>query len=252
MLKEAGRTAMSSTRSQRVRGLFVIAEVSLAVVALIGAGLFVRSFQCARAIQPGFDPQHVAISEMSLSAAGYGPAQANAFCRRLREALEKQPGVQAVSYGDYIPLSISAGSWEDLEIKGYVSAPGENMKIYRNLIAPGYFEVMKIPLLEGRDFNLNDDFRSQPVMIVTREFVRHFLFGRNPLGQQVYGWGKWFTIVGVAEDSKTFRLTERVAPYFYVPSRQIYRPEMGLKFYVRSQAPADQVVAALRREAHAI
>jgi hypothetical protein len=156
MLREAGRTASSSSRSQRLRGVFVTAEVALAAVALIGAGLFVRSFQLAQAIQPGFDPSHVAISEMSLSAAGYNAVQADAFCRRLREALEKQPGMQAVSHADYIPLSVSAGSWEDLQIKGYVPASGENMKIYRNLIAPGYFDVMKIPILEGRDFTWRD------------------------------------------------------------------------------------------------
>ena len=265
MLKEAGRTAMASVRSQRVRGFFVTAEVALAVVALIGAGFFVRSFQLARAIQPGFDPSHVAISEMSLSAAGYDAAQADAFCRRLREALEKQPGAQAVSYGDYIPLSVSAGSWEDLKIKGYVPASGENMKIYRNLIAPGYFDAMKIPLIEGRDFNWQDgptgklapDFGGAlmdtgNVMIVSQEFVRRFLPNRNPLGQQVQGWGRWFTIVGIVEDSKIYRLTENPPPYFYVPIQQVYRPEMGLKFFVRSQAPLNDAVAALRREARAI
>jgi predicted permease len=248
-----------------VRGFFVTAEVALAVVALIGAGLFVRSFQLARAIQPGFDPSHVAVSEMSLSAAGYDASQADAFCRRLREAMEKQPGVQSVSYSDYIPLSVSAGSWEDLQIKGYVPTPGENMKIYRNLVAPGYFEVMKIPLLEGRDFTLQDGptgkltpdvggalMDTGNVMIVSREFVRRFLPNRNPIGQQVQGWGRWFTIVGVAEDSKIYRLTESPVPYFYVPIQQIYRPEMGLKFYVRSQPPLNDAVAALRREAHAI
>lgn len=265
MLKEAGRTASASSRSQRLRRVFVTAEVALAAVALIGAGLFVRSFQLARAIQPGFDPSHVAISEMSLSAAGYNAAQADAFCRRLREELKNQPGALAVSYGDYIPLSVSAGSWEDLQIKGYVPAPGENMKIYRNLISPGYFDLMKIPILEGRDFTLQDGPSGTPnqhiggavgesgyVMIVSREFVRRFLPNRNPIGQQVQGWGRWFTIVGVAEDSKIYRLTENPVPYFYVPIEQIYRPEMGLKFYVRTRAPLGGAVAALRREAHAI
>ena len=101
-------------------------------------------------------------------------------------------------------------SWEDLQIKGYVPAPGENMKIYRNLIAPGYFDVMKIPILQGRDFSWQDGPSgtakrnvggaigdSGYVMIVSREFVRRFLPNRNPIGQQVQGWGRWFTIVGV-------------------------------------------------------
>jgi predicted permease len=251
-LKEGGRSGTSSAHSHRLRGLLVTSEVALAVVALIGAGLFVKSFQLARSIHPGFEPHQVAIAQMSLSAAGYDARQADAFCVRLRELLERQPGVTAVSYGDYIPLSVSAGSWEDLQIQGYVPGSNENMKFYRNLIAPGYFDLMKIPLLEGRDFNQHDDPANQPVMIVTQEFVRRFLPNQNPIGQKVHGWGRWFTIVGVAQDSKIYRLTENASPYFYVPIRQIYRPEMGLKFYVRSSAPVDDAVAALRREAQAI
>ncbi len=252
MLKEAGRSGTSSAHSRRLRGLLVTSEVALAVVALIGAGLFVKSFQMARDIHPGFDPHQVAIAQMSLSAAGYDSRQADAFCVRLREVLERQPGVTAVSYADYIPLSVAGDSWEDLQIQGYVPGPNENMKVYRNLVAPGYFDLMKIPLLQGRDFNLRDDHANQPVMIVTREFVRRFLPHQNPIGQKVQGWGRWFTIVGVAEDSKIHHLTENAPPYFYVPIRQIFRPEMGLKFYVRSSAPVDDAVTALRREAQAI
>jgi len=251
-LKEGGRSGTTTARSHRVRGFLVTSEVALAVVALIGAGLFVKSFQMARSIQPGFDPRQVAIAQMSLSAAGYDAAQADSFCRRMHESLVRQPGVSAVTYSDYVPLSVSAGSWEDLEIQGYVPGPNENLKIYRNLVAPGYFDLLKIPILDGRDFSLQDDSTHPPVMIVSQEFVRHFLPNRNPIGQQVHGWGRWFTIVGVARDSKIYRLTENTAPYFYVPIRQIYRPEMGLKFFVRSSAPVDDAVAALRREAQAI
>ena len=252
MLKECGRSGTATAHSRRLRGLLVTSEVALAVVALIGAGLFVKSFQMARAIHPGFDPHQVAIAQLSLSAAGYDSRQADAFCVRLREVLERQPGVTAVSYADYIPLSVSGDSWEDLQIQGYVPGPNENMKVYRNLVAPGYFDLMKIPLLQGRDFNLRDDHANQPVMIVTQEFVRRFLPNQNPIGQKVQGWGRWFTIVGVAQDSKIHRLTESAPPYFYVPIRQIFRPEMGLKFYVRTSAPVDDAVAALRREAQAI
>ena len=267
-LKESGRSGTSSAHTHRVRGFLVISEVALAVVALIGAGLFVKSFQLARAIQPGFDPHQVAVAQMDLSAAGYDARQADAFRIRLQQALERQPGVTAVAYGDYIPLSISAGSWEDLQIEGYVPGPNENMKIYRNLISPGYFGLMKIPILQGRDFTLLDntteETRSQnhpgwnsppaatPVMIVSQEFVRRFLPNRNPIGQKVRGWGRWFTIIGVVQDSKILRLTENPSPYFYAPIRQIYRPEMGLKFYVRTSGPVADAAAAIRREAQAI
>ena len=251
-LKEGGRSASSGARSHRMRGLLVTSEVALALVALIGAGLFIRSFQLLRAIAPGFDPQHVAVAEMNVSAGGYDVAQADSFRVRLQESLARQPGVTGVAYGDYIPLSISAGSWEDLQIQGYVPGPNENMKIYRNLISPGYFDLMRIPILEGRDFTLQDDTTHQPVMVVTEEFVRRFLPNRNPIGQKVYGWGKWFTVIGVVQDSKIYRLTESPMPYFYAAIRQIYRPEMGLKFFVRSSGPIDDTVAALGRNSQAI
>jgi predicted permease len=251
-LKEGGRSGSANAHSHRMRSLLVSSEVALAVVALIGAGLFMRSFQLARAIRPGFDPYHVALAEMNVSAAGYDARQADSFRVRIKQSLEHQPGVTAVAYGDYIPLSVSAGSWEDLEIQGYVPGRNENMKIYRNLISPGYFDLMKIPILEGRDFTLQDDSTRPPVMIVTQEFVRRFFGNRNPIGQKVHGWGQWFSVIGVVENSKIYRLTESPTPYFYVPIRQIYRPEMGLKFFVRSSVPIDEAVAALRRASRAI
>jgi predicted permease len=250
-LKEGGR-AGASAHSGRLRGLFVTSEMTLAVVALIIAGLFVKSFRQVSEVRPGFNSEHVAIAQLDLSAASYDAQQADSFCRRLREQLERQPGVTAVSYADYVPLSVAAGSWEDLQIQGYVPSPNENMKLYRTLAAPGYFDLMKIPILEGRDFNMNDDMGSPPVMIVNQEFVRRFIPNGTAIGRQVQGWGKWFRIVGVVQDSKTYRLTEAPTPYFYVPIRQIYRPEMGLVFYVRTFGSMDSAIAALRHESQAV
>jgi len=226
--------------------------VALAVVALIGAGLFVESFYNVKAIRAGFDPNGVVVAKFDLSAANFNAQQGDAFCRHLREKLEAQPGVTAVTYADYVPLSPGPGSWEDLKVEGYVPGPSENMKIYRNLVAPGYFSLMKIPVAEGRDFDLNDDRAHSPVMIVTREFVRRFIPQGQVLSRKVYGWGKWFTVVGVVEDSKIYRLTEKTGPYFYVPIRQIYRPEMGLAFYVRTSGSTSGAMKAVRSEAQAV
>ena len=250
-LKEGSRTA-SSARSGRLLGLFVTAEMALAVVALIGAGLFLKSFRHVSDVRPGFDPQHVAIAQLNLSAASYNAQQADSFCLRLRAELEGQPGVTNVSYADYVPLSVSGGSWEDLQIQSYTSSPGENLKIYRALTAPGYFDLMKIPILQGRDFTTRDDMAAPPVMIVNQEFVRRFVPTGLALGRRVQGWGEWFTIVGIVSDSKIYRLTESPQPYFYVPIRQIYRPEMGLVFFVRTSGPIDSAAVALRRTAQSV
>lgn len=252
MLKEGGRSGSSGAHSHGLRGLLVTSEVALAVIALVGAGLFLKSFQTARAIDPGFKPEGVALARYDFSSAGYDARQTDSYCRRLREQLERQPGVTAVSYDDSPPLGFSGGSWETLEVEGYVPGPNENMKIYRDLVSPGYFETMKIPLAEGRDFDLRDDAASPKVMIVNQEFVRRFLANRSALGRNVHGWGEWFTIVGVAKDLKYHRVTENPQPYFYIPIRQIFQPEYGLTFNVRTSGPVNDAIAALRREATAI
>lgn len=251
-LKQGGRTGASGLRTHRLRGLLVSSEVALAVVALVGAGLFLKSFQTARTMDPGFSPDGVALAQFNFSTANYNAQQTDAFCRRLRERLEQQPGVTSVSYDDSVPLGFSGGNWENLEVEGYVPGSSENMKIYRDIISPGFFESMKISLMQGRDFDLHDDGKSLKVMIVNEEFVRRFLANRNPIGHKVHGWGEWFTIVGVAKNSKYHQVTENPQPYFYIPIRQIFRPEYGLTFHVRTSGSVNTAIAAIRREAAAI
>ena len=252
VLKEGGRGGTSGTRSQRIRTLLVVSEIALALVALIGAGLFARSFQLARQIHPGFDSDHVLVSHLSLATAGYQVPERKQFCRRLRERIEAQPGVVSAVYADMIPLGIGGGPWEDLQIEGYSPNPSENMKIYRNVVAPGYFDLLRIPLLEGRDFTDQDDEKSQPVMIVTETFARRFFEGRAPLGRRVNGWGQWFTVVGVARDSKYHTPSETPQAYFYVPFGQVYRADLEIGFYVRTAWDPNAALAVLQREVRAM
>jgi len=251
-LKEGGRSGTSGPQSHRLRALLVVSEVSLALVALIGAGLFVRGFQATRRISPGFDPDHVLLSQFYLSTSGYDLEQRKAFCRQLRERLESTPAVTHVAYSDGVPLGFEPSWWEDLRIEGYVPGPSENMKIFRNVVSPGYFQLMRIPLLEGRDFTEHDDEKSLPVMIVSQSFADRFFAGRDPIGHRVHGWGQWFTVVGVAKDSKYHYLTESPVPYFYVPFEQVYRADMALAFYVRTSGDPEDAIATLRREVRGI
>ena len=251
-LKEGGRSATAGARPNRMRGLLVLSEVALALVALIGAGLFARSFQAARRISPGFEPNNVLLADFYLSTSGYGPEQRKQFCLRLRERLESAPGVVAVGYSDMVPLGFGTSWWEDLQIEGYLPGRSENMKIYRNVVAPGYFRLMRIPLVDGRDFTEHDDEKSLPVMIVNDAFARRFFAGANPIGRRVRGWGRWFTIVGVAKQSKYHHLAEAPIPYFYVPFRQVYRADMSIAFSVRTAGDPNGALAALRREVRGI
>ncbi|MGA8577909.1 MAG: FtsX-like permease family protein, partial [Bryobacteraceae bacterium] len=134
-----------------------------------------------------------------------------------------------------------------LEIQGYVPGPSENMKIDRNVVAPGYFNMLRIPLVEGRDFSDRDDEKSAPVMIVSQAFAQHFFGSRYPIGQHVHGWGQWFDVIGVAKDTKYESLDEAAKPYFYVPFRQVYREDMGIRLYVRTAGDPLQAVELVRR-----
>jgi predicted permease len=182
-----------------------------------------------------------------LSASHYTAAQGRTFYRELRRQLEGLPGARAVSYAEDVPLGFDGGSWEDIEIDGYVPQPAENMKIYRNLIGPGYFELMRIPLVDGRDFRDADDPGATPVVIVNESFARRFLPGRNPLGSRLRGWGRELTIVGVAKDSKYRSLGGRAEPYLYFPFAQFYGPSTGMAMHLRTTVAPESLLPAVRR-----
>lgn len=249
-LSESGRSGTGGVPSRRMRSLLVASEVSLALVALIGAGLFARGFEATRELKPGFDPDHVLLSQFYLSTNGYNLEQRIAFCRRLAEKLAATPGVVDTAYSDGVPLSFEPSWWEDLRVEGYAPAPGENMKIFRNVVSPGYLDLMRIPLMEGRNFTEHDDERdgSPAVMIVNQEFARRFFAGRDPIGRRIHGWGSWFTVVGVARDSKYHYLGESPLPYTYFPFRQVYRADMQLAFYVRTQGDPEGMLAVMRQK----
>jgi predicted permease len=251
-LNEAGRSGVGGVRSHRLRSSLVIVEVSLALVALIGAALFVRGFSAARQIDPGFNPNHVLLSQFYLAGNGYSLQQRKDFTRRLGEKLQSAPGITNVAWSDFVPLGFDAGSWEHLEVRGYLPSRDENMKIYRNMVSPDYLQLMGIPITQGRNFTAHDDEKSPRVMIVNQAFVDHFFAGHNPIGRQVHGWGEWFTVIGVARNSKYNYLSEAPLPYFYVSFRQMYRADLDLAFYVRTQGNPETALSLVREKAREI
>jgi putative ABC transport system permease protein len=241
-LAGGGRGAVGSRGASRARRVLVTLEMVLAVVSLVGAGLFFQSFRHTRAASPGFDADHVAMASLSITLAGYDSARGEAFLGNVADRLAHQPGVEAASYTDYVPLSLGSGSWEELQVEGYAPAPNENMKLYRAAIGPDYFKVLQVPLVAGREFTIGDDSAHTAVMIVNEAFVQHFLGGRAALGVRVHGWGRWFRIVGVVKDTKFYRVSDAPTPYFYVPVRQVYRPEYGYSILVRTRGSVPDAV----------
>src|SRR5439155_13242877 len=111
VLKEGSRSDTAGAASHRTRSLLVIGEVALATIALVGAGLFVRSFHNIRAIHPGFDSANVLFGRFFIETAGYSRDQIEQFATRLKERMLAAPGVETTSYTDFVPLSTTAGPW---------------------------------------------------------------------------------------------------------------------------------------------
>ena len=221
-------------RSNRIGALLVGAQVALAVVTLVGAGLLVRSFENARRANPGFDARGVLLAGINLSTGGYTRDAALLHLDRVIARTQTVAGVRAASLAEDVPLGFNGGSWEDLSIDGYVPGPSENMKIYRNLVSPGYFETMGIRLVTGRGVSDADTRATAPVAVVNQTFASRFFGDGNAIGRRFTGWGRPITVVGVVADSKYHQLTEAAQPYFYVPMRQFFAANTGVALHVRT------------------
>ena len=151
-----------------------------------------------------------------------------------------------------MPLGFEGGSWQDLEVEGYVPKLTDNMKVYENVVAPGYFDLLRILILSGRDFTARDDDRAPSVAVVNETFARRFLPGSLPIGKHFKEHGDDVTIIGVVKDGKYRNLTEGSQPYYYRPFLQSYSANSGAAIHLRTSVPAKALLAAVRREVQAL
>ncbi len=247
ILQEGGRGDSSGRVSRRTRSLLVVGEVALAMVALVGAGLFVRSFRNIRAIHPGFEAGKVLLGRFFIESAGLKGDDAKQFAARLKERLLETVGVESAAYSDFVPMSTTAGPYSSVRVDGYTPAKGESTGTNHAFVSPDYFATMRIPLLEGRDFTTADDEKAEPVIIVNQAFAARYFHGQPAAGRKVRTRGQWRTVVAMARDSKYFSPSEGARPFFYLPFRQAYGSSAELHFLARtSGAPAD-LIPSFRR-----
>lgn len=251
-LKEGGRSGMTGAASHRARGFLVVFEVALATVSLIAAGLAIRSFQNALAVNPGFDARNVLVAHLYLSTSGYTLPREKQFNRVLRDRLAASPGVEEVSYADWVPLWFGESPFETVRIEGDTRPEREFVNVSRTVTAPGYFHLMRIPLLAGRDFNDRDDGDSLRVAIVNQTFADRFFHGKDPMGRRIQLWGQWTTVVGLAKDSKYFHPGEPRQPYCYAPFRQTFYSGHNNFMLIRTTGDPNDARALLRREISAL
>ena len=228
MLKEDTASASGGMRKARLASGLVVAQISLSLLLLICAGLFIRSFRSAQQINTGFNSHSVLIASYDLFTAGYSEERGAEFDRQLTSKLAALPGIQSVALSSRVPLGLDGGGSTSVKPEGYISQANESMETQVAIITPNYFQTMQIPIVQGRDFTLQDNRNSQRAVIVSQAFVDRYWPNQQALGKQLNSdlTHEWFTVVGVARNSKVNGLNEKPTPFLYLPLYQVYRATM--------------------------
>jgi hypothetical protein len=227
-LKDNTATLRRGQRKVPLRHALVISQIALSMVALISAGLFVRSLQEAYKADPGFDPHQVLLASFDPFLSGYDESHGREFYRRLIERVRTLPGVQSATLARRLPLTLSGIAFANVVIDGYAPAKDEDMRLNYETVGPHYFQTMRIPLVHGRDFDERDDERARGVVIVNETMARRYWAGGDALGRQIKLGKDWLQIVGIAKDVKNRTLNEAPQPFLYLPLLQDYRSNMIL------------------------
>ena len=213
----------------------IVAQMTCSLVLLTTAGLFVRAVAAGTSIDPGFDPSRVALASFNTRAYGYDEARGRAFYLALRQRLESVPGVEAVTYADRIPLTMSnSGGTYTVDGAGPDGRERKQMRVEVGVADSGYFDTLGIRLLGGRDFTPADVSSSVPVAVVNETFVRRAWPEASPagvVGRTILSGTRPVTIVGVAADSKYSTINEPATPFVYRP--QAARWDPGRTLFVR-------------------
>jgi len=237
-----------SKRRFALRHLLVVAQVALSVLALVGAGLFVRSLWLAQRADPGFNPDGVVLASFDPFLNGYDETRGREFYRLLVERVEALPGMQSVSLARRLPLTLSGIAFANITIEGYTPGRDEDMRINYETVGPKYFQTMSIRLARGRDFNERDNERAPGVVIINETMARRYWPDQDAMGQRLKLGKNWLEIVGIASEVKQRRLNEPPQPFLYLPLLQDYRSNMILvartALELRAALPAVESVVA--------
>ncbi len=243
VIKAAGEAAGTRIGKRRLRTSLTVVQVALALVLVIGAGLFLRSLGRLRAVDPALLNNRVIAATLDLTLLGYSEGRGRQFYDAALESARSLPGVQAATLTSVLPAT-PGGSRENLgagQTDPRVDVPVEFDVV---TTAPGYFPTIGVPLVSGRDFGGADSATAASVAIVNEGMRRTFWRDANPVGQTFKAGSETFVVVGVARDTKYRSLRERSRLTMYVPLAQSYRSEMNL--VVRTVLPREQIVGALR------
>jgi putative ABC transport system permease protein len=249
-LKDESSGFAGGYRRSRLRNGLVVAQVALSLLLLIGAGLVLRSLEKVRPTRMGFESDSVLVAPLTLDEQQYDRARSQEFYRQLSERVAALPGVEAASLVDVVPGLVGA-SRTGIGIEGYQARPGENLAIDSKIVGPRYFTKMKIPIVEGRDFDERDRENAPCVAIINEVFARRYFAPEGrALGKHLikFRWQKpnqLCEIVGVVRDNRWQALTKEPQPAFAFPLLQSH--QTGITLLVNAADDPGSLKLAVRR-----
>ncbi len=217
-LKEGSRSVTGSLRPVQLRSLLVVSEVALALVLLVGAGLMIRSFLLLSRVDTGVDTRNVLALDFSLYESRYAQPHVHSdFLRQVAERVRNLPGVNSASWATTLPLSGDSDE-DSFSIVGQPEpGPGKPRNASFNVVGPGYFKTLRIPLTRGRDFTDHDTEAAPGVVLINQAMVRRFWPDEDPLGKQITMDGKsFFSIVGVVGNVRQLGQASETTPEVYL------------------------------------
>lgn len=247
LLPGSTRGASSSRQQGRLQGLFVVAEVAMALVLLIGAGLLIQSFGRLRSVNLGFDPEDLLVIRVSLADKRYPElAQKKIAFEQILERVRTLPGVQDAAASDYLP--VRGAPRTPIAVLGRSLPPVEERPMaFRMMVSPGYFRALGTRLLRGRDFDPATPADAPLVAVVNETLVKQFFPGESPLGKYLLLGDQGevrMEIIGVVQDVQQQGLEVPNAPQFYLhtrQSREAMAPASFIHLLVRTSLPAEQM-----------
>ena len=254
-LKEGGKNIGGGARSHRLRGAFVVAEIALAFVLLIGAGLLIKSFRHLQSVDPGFNANNVLTMTVNVPGWKYdSPRKTIDFFKQAVRQLQTLPDVDAVGAINTLPFN-GPHSGTNVEIEGRPKpAPGQELKSGVCVTDANYFHVMKIPLKQGRLFNEQEATEDRHVVVVNETFARESLPGEDPIGKRVTIYMKDQNvpteIIGVVADTKYLTLDGEPEAMAYWPHPELAYSSMT--FVIRTRGEATNLAAGARNVIHTL
>lgn len=240
------RAGSGLTARGGLRRALMAVEVALAIVVLVTAGLFLRTFQESQATDPGFRVTGVLLAAYDLAGRDVGPDDARVFADRVLTKLRALPDVESAALSVSIPLDIHGLPSRAFVLEGRARTDGAEDRSVSNTVTPGYFETMGIPLLAGRDFAALTDTAAAAEVVVNQDFVRRFVGAGEPLGRRLTVGETTYVIVGVVRTSLSDSFTEAPTPAIYFSYRD--RPARFGEMHLRTRLGDETLLApAVRR-----